>query len=101
MRVLRVFRCARLPGHSNLCRGSSVDESDALDHAKPYGASEGGRKTRFRRSNMKWFCGSFMALSVLVCLAPVCQADDRAYQDLLRRLPDSTNVVVVADVPAL
>jgi hypothetical protein len=53
------------------------------------------------RSIMKWFCGSFMALSVLVCLAALCRADDRAYQDLLRRLPDSTNVVVVADVPAL
>jgi hypothetical protein len=50
---------------------------------------------------MKQVCGSIAALVVFFSLAPVCKADDGPYQDLLRRLPDSTNVLVVADVPGL
>jgi hypothetical protein len=42
-----------------------------------------------------------MALVVLVGLAQGARAADGPYQDLLRRLPDSTNVIVVADVTAL
>jgi len=39
--------------------------------------------------------------SVFLGLLPACRADNSPYQDLLRRLPDSTNVLVVVDVPAL
>jgi len=37
----------------------------------------------------------------LLGLMPTCRADGGPYQDLLRRLPDSSNILVVMDVPAL
>jgi hypothetical protein len=43
-----------------------------------------------------------VALSFLLGLAGACGAQDGgSYKDLLRRLPDSTNIVVVADVAGL
>ena len=50
---------------------------------------------------MKPLWGSIAALVVLFSLAPVSHADNGPYQDLLRRLPDSTNAIVVADVVKL
>src|SRR5713226_671514 len=50
---------------------------------------------------MKLLCGRSAALLVLLGLAQACKADESPYQDLLRRLPDSTNAVVVADVQGL
>jgi hypothetical protein len=50
---------------------------------------------------MKQFRGPMLALVVVVGLSQSSQADDNLYQDLLRRLPDSTNCIVVADVYAL
>jgi hypothetical protein len=50
---------------------------------------------------MKRRYGPAVALLVLVGLAATGRAQDSPYQDLLRRLPDSTNVLVVADIPAL
>jgi hypothetical protein len=50
---------------------------------------------------MKPLCGSLASFVVFFSLAPLSRADDSPYQDLLRRLPDSTNIVVVADVQAL
>jgi hypothetical protein len=41
------------------------------------------------------------ALLVCAALAQTCWAGDSAYQDLLKRLPDSTNVVAVANVKGL
>ena len=38
---------------------------------------------------------------VLFTLASMAKADGGPYQDLLKRLPDSTNIVVVADITAL
>jgi hypothetical protein len=46
------------------------------------------------------FSGS-LALLIVVSLAQAGQAQDNPYQDLLRRLPDSTNALVVADVEGL
>lgn len=40
-------------------------------------------------------------LLLLLGLAPSGRADDNPYQDLLRRLPDSTNAVVAVDVQSL
>ncbi|HMC90765.1 MAG TPA: hypothetical protein VKI17_14505, partial [Gemmataceae bacterium] len=45
--------------------------------------------------------GSSAAFVVLFGLTSLGKAEDSAYQDLLRRLPDSTNVVVAADAPGL
>jgi hypothetical protein len=50
---------------------------------------------------MKQLSGGLTALFILICVAPLSRADGPAFQNLLRRLPDSTNVLVVADVPAL
>ncbi len=45
--------------------------------------------------------GPLMLFLLMSGVAPACRADDGPYADFLRRLPDSTNVLVVVDVPAL
>jgi hypothetical protein len=50
---------------------------------------------------MRWLLGSLAAGFVLAWLTPRCPGADGSYADLLRRLPDSTNVLVVADVDGL
>jgi hypothetical protein len=49
---------------------------------------------------MKLFCGRSLVLSLFFAAAPLAYADG-PYQDLVRRLPDSTNVLVTADVQGL
>jgi hypothetical protein len=50
---------------------------------------------------MKPLWSSSATLVVLFGLASLSKADNGPYQDLLKRLPDSTNIVAVADVTAL
>src|SRR3954447_19489496 len=50
---------------------------------------------------MKLPRAQIVALLVLVGLTQACPAAEGAFQDLLRRLPDSTNALVVADVERL
>jgi hypothetical protein len=50
---------------------------------------------------MKPRCGYAIALAVLCGLLQTTRAEDNPYQEFLRRLPDTTNVLIVADVPAL
>lgn len=50
---------------------------------------------------MKLRCGLLFGILVLCSLAPKSRAQNGPYQDLLRRLPDSTNVLVTIDVPSL
>ena len=48
------------------------------------------------------FCHGYVFALILFCgLPPVASAEDAPYQDFLKRLPDTTNVLIVADVPAL
>jgi hypothetical protein len=50
---------------------------------------------------MKLLWGRSVVLLLVLGLAQVARAGDLAYDDLLRRLPDSTNVIVAADVEGL
>jgi hypothetical protein len=42
-----------------------------------------------------------VTLLLLLGLAPACPAEENPYQDLIRRLPGSTNILIVADVQGL
>jgi hypothetical protein len=50
---------------------------------------------------MKLSVSPILALLAVFCITQTSQAADSPYKDLLRRLPDSTNALVVANVPAL
>jgi hypothetical protein len=49
---------------------------------------------------MKLYCARTATLLILFASAPLAYADG-PYQDLVRRLPDSTNVLITADVQGL
>jgi hypothetical protein len=50
---------------------------------------------------MKLHCGRILAVLVCFALTQACRGGDSPYQDLLQRLPDSTNVITVANVAGL